>query len=49
MKEADLYPPIKSYLEAQGYTVKAEIGACDVMALRGVPQAETLMRMKELA
>ena len=35
MKEADLYPPVKSYLEAQGYTVKAEIGACDVMALRG--------------
>ena len=35
MREADLYPPIKSYLEAQGYTVKAEIGACDVMALRG--------------
>ena len=35
MREADLYPPIKTYLEAQGYTVKAEIGACDVMALRG--------------
>lgn len=35
MKEADLYPPLKAYLEAQGYTVKAEIGACDLMALRG--------------
>ncbi len=34
-KESDLYPPIKAYLEAQGYTVKAEIGACDVMAVRG--------------
>lgn len=35
MKEADLYPPIKRFLEAQGYEVKAEIGALDVMACRG--------------
>ena len=34
MKEADLYPPLKAFLEAQGYEVKAEIGACDIMALR---------------
>lgn len=35
MKEADLYPAVKAYLEAQGYVVKSEIGACDVMAQRG--------------
>jgi hypothetical protein len=35
MKEADLYPPLKGYLEGQGYTVKSEIGACDIMARRG--------------
>lgn len=35
MKEADLYPPLKAYLEGQGYTVKSEIGACDIMARRG--------------
>jgi hypothetical protein len=35
MREADLYPPIKAYLQAQGYQVKSEIGACDVMARRG--------------
>ena len=35
MRESDLYPPIKAYLEAQGYEVKAEIGECDVMACRG--------------
>ncbi|MFK7942476.1 MAG: DUF2161 domain-containing phosphodiesterase [Paracoccaceae bacterium] len=35
MREADLYPPVKAYLEAQGYEVKAEIGVCDVMACRG--------------
>ena len=34
MKESDLYPPIKALLEAQGYTVKGEIGACDIVALR---------------
>lgn len=35
MKEADLYPALKTFLEAQGYEVKAEIGACDIMAVRG--------------
>ncbi|MGB8813992.1 MAG: DUF2161 family putative PD-(D/E)XK-type phosphodiesterase [Paracoccaceae bacterium] len=35
MRESDLYPALKSYLETQGYTVKAEIGACDLMARRG--------------
>jgi hypothetical protein len=35
MKEADLYPALKAYLQAQGYEVKAEVGACDIMARRG--------------
>ncbi|MEE4383699.1 MAG: DUF2161 family putative PD-(D/E)XK-type phosphodiesterase, partial [Pseudomonadales bacterium] len=35
MAEADLYAPVKRFLEAQGYTVKGEIGACDVVAVRG--------------
>jgi hypothetical protein len=35
MRETDLYPPLKSYLEAQGYVVKSEIGSCDLMAVRG--------------
>ena len=35
MKEADLYPDLKAFLTAQGYEVKAEIGACDIMAMRG--------------
>ncbi len=34
-KETDLYPPVKAFLEGQGYEVKAEIGAVDVMAVRG--------------
>lgn len=35
MAEADLYAPVKRFLEAQGYAVKGEIGACDVVAVRG--------------
>lgn len=35
LKETDLYQPIKKMLEAQGYEVKSEIGAADVMAVRG--------------
>lgn len=33
--ERDLYAPVKRFLEAQGYEVKGEIGACDVVARRG--------------
>ena len=32
--ETDLYPPIKTMLEQQGFVVKGEIKQCDVMALR---------------
>ncbi len=35
MPETDLYPPIKAFLESQGYTVKAEVKSCDVVAMRG--------------
>jgi hypothetical protein len=34
MSETELYQPIKSFLEAQGFTVKAEIRSCDVVAVR---------------
>jgi hypothetical protein len=34
IKETDLYPPIKRMLEGQGYIVKGEIGAVDVVAVR---------------
>ncbi|NOD36895.1 MULTISPECIES: DUF2161 domain-containing phosphodiesterase [unclassified Ruegeria] len=33
-REQDLYPPIKALLERQGYTVKGEVGAADVVAVR---------------
>lgn len=34
-RETDLYPPVKAFLEDQGYVVKSEVGPADVMALRG--------------
>lgn len=33
-KETDLYQPVKAFLEAQGFTVKAEVDHCDVVAVR---------------
>lgn len=33
--ETELYEPVKAYLEAQGYTVQAEVKGCDVVAVRG--------------
>jgi hypothetical protein len=35
MRETELYPPVKALLEAQGYDVKGEVGAADVVAMRG--------------
>ncbi|MEM6887854.1 MAG: DUF2161 family putative PD-(D/E)XK-type phosphodiesterase [Pseudomonadota bacterium] len=34
MREVDLYPAVKALLVSQGYEVKAEVGAADVLALR---------------
>ncbi|MBT3227902.1 MAG: hypothetical protein HOD43_06380 [Candidatus Marinimicrobia bacterium] len=34
MQEIELYPPLKTYLENQGYEVKSEILNCDVVAIR---------------
>jgi hypothetical protein len=45
VKEADLYPPVKAFLEAQGYTVKAEVGALDVMACRD-PDPPVVVELK---
>jgi hypothetical protein len=34
IRETDLYLPVKRLLEGQGYTVKGEVGAVDVVAMR---------------
>jgi len=46
MPEVELYGPIKLFLEAQGYVVKGEIGACDVMAVRG-DEGPVVVELKE--
>ncbi len=33
--EAALYPPVKSFLEGQGYVVRGEVRGCDLVARRG--------------
>ena len=35
IRETDLYQPVKAVLEGQGYEVKGEIGAADLVAVRG--------------
>lgn len=34
MKEADLFEPVKKYLEANGYNVRAEVKNCDITATK---------------
>lgn len=46
MSEVELYGPIKQFLEAQGYTVKGEIGACDIVAVRG-DEGPVVVELKE--
>lgn len=33
--ESDLYGPVKRHLEAMGYTVRGEVGQCDVLGVSG--------------
>ena len=33
VREADLYEPVKAFLETRGYRVKGEVGDCDVVAV----------------
>lgn len=33
--ESSLYPPVKRFLEGQGFEVKGEIVGCDIVAIRG--------------
>lgn len=45
MRETDLYDPIKRFLQGQGYEVKGEIGAVDVVACRG-DESPVLVELK---
>lgn len=35
MRETDLAAPVAAFLAGQGYVVKSEVGACDLVAVRG--------------
>lgn len=35
MRETDLFPPLKTYLEGQGYKVASEVKGCDIVARKG--------------
>lgn len=45
LKETDLYLPVKQLFESQGYEVKSEIGAADVMAVRA-DEAPVIVELK---
>ena len=34
LRETDLYPPVKAFLEGQGYDVKGEVSDCAVVGVR---------------
>ncbi len=44
-RETDLYPAVKAFLQSQGYVVKAEVGAADVVAIRG-EEAPVIVELK---
>jgi len=33
--ETSLYAPVKRFLEGLGYTVKGEVGGCDIVGIKG--------------
>ena len=45
-RETDLYPPIKAFLEGQGYEVKSEIAGADVVAMRDEDPDPVIVEMK---
>jgi hypothetical protein len=42
LRESDLYAPVKQHLEALGYAVRGEVGACDILAV----QNETMVAVE---
>lgn len=46
IREADLYLPVKRLLEGQGYAVKGEVGAADVVAVREAGEDPVIVELK---
>jgi hypothetical protein len=47
IKEEELYPPIKRYYEARGYTVKSEVMHCDLVAIHPERDDTVIVEMKK--
>jgi hypothetical protein len=45
-READLYGPVKRFLEAAGWVVKAEVEGCDVVGVRGEAEPPVVVELK---
>ena len=47
LMEANLYPPVKRFLERLGFEVKGEICGCDLVAIKdGAPAAMIIGELK---
>ncbi|WP_172123034.1 MULTISPECIES: DUF2161 family putative PD-(D/E)XK-type phosphodiesterase [unclassified Devosia] len=47
MAESDLYPPLKRFMEKQGFTVKGEVNGCDLLGVReGEPPVLVVCELK---
>ncbi|PJE28902.1 hypothetical protein SAMN06297129_1244 [Pseudooceanicola antarcticus] len=44
--ETDLYPPVKAFLEAQGYEVKSEVAGADVVGMRADDPDPVIVELK---
>jgi hypothetical protein len=47
-RETELYPPVKAFFTGRGYEVKAEIGGCDLFAVRPDEPEPTIVEMKKI-
>ncbi|MBB3108353.1 hypothetical protein FHS18_000381 [Paenibacillus phyllosphaerae] len=47
LHETELYPPIKRFLQARGYEVKAEVMHCDLVAIHPATGETVIVEMKK--
>jgi hypothetical protein len=45
--ETELYAPLKSFFEKQGYDIKGEVRTCDLVGLRGDEEQPLIVEMKK--
>ncbi|CQR54548.1 DUF2161 family putative PD-(D/E)XK-type phosphodiesterase [Paenibacillus riograndensis] len=45
--ETELYAPLKSFFEKQGYDIKGEVRTCDLVGLRGNEEQPLIVEMKK--